>query len=154
MVSNEELSHRFGFHKATIEGPNATSYTHAEMRTMFLEWADFLNHILPDGREKDLALEYLETASMWSHKSVARRAPLDPHHDIFVSSPESTSPDYVEPQHKCAYDRLYCSGKIANRKLGCEDGKELYLCEAHFGYFSNPIILTQHEVYEERDTAE
>jgi hypothetical protein len=77
-LSEEEIHNRFGFHKATIEGPEATLPRHAVLREVFLEMAEWLDEKLPDGREKDLALTALEEASMWSHKATARQAPLSP----------------------------------------------------------------------------
>jgi hypothetical protein len=51
----EENEHRFGFHKATTEGENAT---------------------LPRGRAKSAAWTTLEDASMWMHKAIAEQAPV------------------------------------------------------------------------------
>lgn len=76
MLSNDEIENRFGFHKATIEGPEATKPVHSQLRRAFKAWAHELNATLPDGREKTFALTHLEEASMWAHKSVARDAPL------------------------------------------------------------------------------
>lgn len=76
MVGKEEIEHRFGFHKATIEGDNATVPDHALVRKLFKRFAQRLDEILEDGREKSLAFTHLEDASMWSHKAIAGRAPL------------------------------------------------------------------------------
>jgi hypothetical protein len=73
---SEEIEKRFGFHKATIEGPEATLPRHAELRRLFKELAAELDEILPIGRAKSVAFTELESASMWSHKAVAERAPL------------------------------------------------------------------------------
>ena len=72
----QEIEHRFGFHKATIEGQNATLPIHRDTRLAFREFAEFLAETLPDGRAKSVALTELESASMWAHKSIAELAPV------------------------------------------------------------------------------
>lgn len=72
----EEIEHRFGFHKATVEGDNATLPKHTDIRVAFREFAEYLDQVLPAGRAKSVAMTELENASMWSHKSVAETAPL------------------------------------------------------------------------------
>lgn len=80
MLSEDEINNRFGFHKATIEGANATQPKHADLRQRFMEFAKYLDEVLPDAypelRLKRLAFDQLEVASMWSHKSIAQSAPL------------------------------------------------------------------------------
>jgi hypothetical protein len=73
----EEIENRFGFHKAAIEGPHATAPKHSQLRIQFKEIAYFLDDVLPSSREKSLAITHLEEASMWSHKAVAKTAPLE-----------------------------------------------------------------------------
>lgn len=75
-LNKDEIEHRFGFHKATLEGRNATALKHSVLRARYKEFASVLNNALPDGREKSLALTALEEASMWSHKAIASQAPL------------------------------------------------------------------------------
>lgn len=72
----DELNNRFGFHKGTIEGPEATAPKHARLRQQFLTFAKVLSDTLPEGRAKALALTELETASMWAHKAIAETAPV------------------------------------------------------------------------------
>lgn len=74
-MKSEEIEHRFGFHKATIEGPNATLPKHRDVRILYREFAEKLDAILPDGRAKSVAFTNLEDASMWSHKAIAELAP-------------------------------------------------------------------------------
>lgn len=76
MLGREEIDHRFGFHKATIEGENATLPKHRDVRLKFKEFAEFLDEVLPDSRAKAVAFTELENASMWSHKAIAETAPL------------------------------------------------------------------------------
>lgn len=75
-LSQEEIEHRFGFHKATIEGPENTSEKHARLRGHFKEFAQGLNSVIGTSREASLAMTHLEEASMWAHKAVAKNAPL------------------------------------------------------------------------------
>lgn len=72
---SEEIEHRFGFHKATVEGVNATLPKHRDTRLKFREFAEFLDELLPDGRAKSIVFTELETTSMWAHKSIAELAP-------------------------------------------------------------------------------
>lgn len=76
MLGEEEIEHRFGFHKATIEGENATLPKHARVRLAFREFGEFLDKTLPEGRAKAVAFTELETASMWAHKAIAETAPV------------------------------------------------------------------------------
>lgn len=71
----DEIEHRFGFHKATIEGENATLPKHRDTRLKFREFAAFLDDLLPEGRAKSVAFTELENASMWAHKAIAETAP-------------------------------------------------------------------------------
>ena len=71
-----EIEHRFGFHKATTEGPDATLPKHRDIRLKFREFAEFLDEVLPPGRAKAVAFTELENTSMWCHKAVAETAPV------------------------------------------------------------------------------
>jgi hypothetical protein len=75
MLGKEEIEHRFGFHKATIEGSNATLPKHRDVRLKFREFAEFLDEIAPEGRAKSVMFTELENASMWAHKAIAETAP-------------------------------------------------------------------------------
>jgi hypothetical protein len=76
LLGAEEIEHRFGFHKATIEGPEATLPKHRDVRLLFRELAERLDGYLPEGRAKSVAFTELENASMWSHKAIAETAPV------------------------------------------------------------------------------
>jgi len=76
-LNQHEIEERFGFHKATIEGANATAPRHADLRQRFKEFAQYLDDVCPDSRYLSLALTELENASMWAHKAVAQDAPLE-----------------------------------------------------------------------------
>ena len=75
MFDRNDIENRFGFHKATNEGENATIPKHRALRVAFIQFAETLA-ALPDGRSKALAFTELETASMWAHKAIAETAPL------------------------------------------------------------------------------
>lgn len=76
MLGEDEINNRFGFHKATIEGENATLPKHTDLRLEFRGLAEWLDKILPDGRNKSLMWTHLEDASMRAHKAIAETAPL------------------------------------------------------------------------------
>ena len=76
MIGKDEIEHRFGFHKATVEGENATLPKHRDIRLRFREFAAFLDEVLPEGRAKAVAFTELENASMWAHKALAETAPV------------------------------------------------------------------------------
>lgn len=76
-LTEHDIESRFGFHKAAIEGVNATKPIHAEVRALFKAFVGKLDELMPDGRYCSLALTELENASMWAHKSVAESAPLE-----------------------------------------------------------------------------
>ena len=75
-IGKDEIEHRFGFHKATIEGDNATLPLHRDTRLWFKEFAAHLDKTLPPGRAKSVAFTELENASMWAHKVIAETAPV------------------------------------------------------------------------------
>jgi hypothetical protein len=75
-IGAEEIEHRFGFHKATIEGENATLPVHRDTRLLFRDFAERLDVLLPSGRAKSVAFTHLEEASMWAHKAIAEMAPV------------------------------------------------------------------------------
>ena len=75
-LGQAEIEHRFGFHKATIEGENATLPVHRDVCVEFRKFASFLDVVLPEGRAKSVMFTELENASMWAHKSIAEYSPL------------------------------------------------------------------------------
>jgi hypothetical protein len=75
-IGKSEIENRFGFHRGTLEGPNATAPRHAALRMEFRAFAEHLDEVLADGREKSLAFTALQEASMWSHFCIASSAPL------------------------------------------------------------------------------
>lgn len=75
-LGRAEIERRFGFHKATIEGANATAPIHRDMRRLFVDLGVTLDALIPEGRDKRAAFTQLQTASMWMHWAVAQEAPV------------------------------------------------------------------------------
>jgi hypothetical protein len=75
-LGSEEINHRFGFHKAAIEGTAATTEEFARIRRLFIQVGGQLDRMIPAGREKTIAMDTLEDASMWFHKALARQNDL------------------------------------------------------------------------------
>lgn len=75
-IGQAEIEHRFGFHKATIEGDNASGVVHQKIRRLFIELGIVLDALIPPGRGKNTAFTMLQTASMWMHWAVAEQDPL------------------------------------------------------------------------------
>lgn len=72
MLNDKEIQERFGPHSARIESPERQA-DHAYLRDRFVIMAEDLNHDLPEGRAKSIALTELESASMWAHKSLVNK---------------------------------------------------------------------------------
>lgn len=71
---DKELHNRFGFHPAN----DVSRPLHEEIRTRSEALAQFYNRVLPDSREKSLALTNLQQAAMWANAAVAiNLAPLE-----------------------------------------------------------------------------
>lgn len=75
-LGRAEIEHRFGFHKATLEGENATAPVHRDIRRLFVELGVQLDALVPPGRGKATAFTQLQDASMWMHWAVAEQAPV------------------------------------------------------------------------------
>lgn len=65
---DEDLTQRFEHHT-----PSETGASHIEyLRVRFSNLAETVNDVVPDGREKSLALTNLEQALFWANAGVAR----------------------------------------------------------------------------------
>lgn len=65
----EDVKNRFAFHPAT----EVTGSQHDAVRRDLSRVAQGLAKLLPDGREKSLALTKLEEAMFWANASIARQ---------------------------------------------------------------------------------
>lgn len=88
-INADEIAHRFGHHKAAIEGPNATAPIHEYLRIEYQIFAMKIIRSIPEGRERDIALTELESASMWSHKALARTSELVTHAQVYRETAEN-----------------------------------------------------------------
>lgn len=68
-MDNQELQGRFSYSKATTV---EQSEKHGRVYQEFPIFAEFLNHLIPDSREKSLALTALEESMVWANKAIAR----------------------------------------------------------------------------------
>jgi hypothetical protein len=65
-----ELRNRFEFHPARTPERAAQ---HDLVRECCLNFAEYLNEALPDGREKSTAVTKLEEVMFWANAAIARR---------------------------------------------------------------------------------
>lgn len=68
VIEDDEIRDRFAHHKLDPDEAQAVDM----LREQFVELALSVNRLLPDGREKSLALTKLREASMWSNQGIAR----------------------------------------------------------------------------------
>lgn len=64
-----DLKNRFAFHPATTE---EKQMAHGSVRDVCLQVAEFLNGMLPEGREKSVAMTKLEEVMFWGNAALAR----------------------------------------------------------------------------------
>lgn len=70
-MDNADIESRFSFHPADTR---AKQDEHQSVRGSCKTLADYLNTILPEGREKSLAITKLEEVMMWSNAAIARNS--------------------------------------------------------------------------------
>lgn len=70
-LTQHQIEHMFGHTAASIEGPNPREELHADIRKIFMQAAEELDHYVPDSVEKTQAFVELQTAAMWFHKGLA-----------------------------------------------------------------------------------
>lgn len=67
-MSPEDLENRFNYH-----APNEQKvFWHQEIRHHCLKLATIINELVPDGREKSVAISRIEEAMYWSNAGIAR----------------------------------------------------------------------------------
>jgi len=70
-MTDEDIEHRFAFHAATTA---EKILAHGSARGLCRSLAMQLNDMLPEGREKSLAITHLEEVMFWSNAAIARAA--------------------------------------------------------------------------------
>lgn len=68
-MNNGDLCNRFEFHPANTE---EIAQKHNAVRNLCLDLAEALNELVPEGREKSLAITHLEEVMMWANAGIAR----------------------------------------------------------------------------------
>ena len=66
----DDLRNRFKYHPPRTERRRKE---HEAVRDRALGFADFINEVLPEGREKSLAVTKVEEAMMWANAGLARQ---------------------------------------------------------------------------------
>lgn len=67
----QDLENRFKFHSPKDENTKAA---HEDVRHHCLTLATHINTLVPEGREKSLALTHLEEVMMWANAGIARNS--------------------------------------------------------------------------------
>lgn len=73
MQGLEDIDNRFAYHKPPDED---TARLHGVVRNLTGEVAREFHSILPEGREKSLAITKLEEAMFWANAAIARSSGL------------------------------------------------------------------------------
>lgn len=68
-MEKADLKHRFQFHPADQQN---TKDAHEEIRDNSLNLAYSINDLVPEGREKSLAITKLEEVMFWANAGIAR----------------------------------------------------------------------------------
>lgn len=67
-MQQDDLNNRFAYHAPTGDKGD----THAAIRAECANLADAINTLVPEGREKSLAVTHLEEVMMWANAGIAR----------------------------------------------------------------------------------
>jgi len=68
---NREIEHRFTYHPPHGDQPRRYTVLRGQGRAL----ADLIDQLVPESREKALALTKLEEAIMWANAGIARNEP-------------------------------------------------------------------------------
>ena len=69
-MNPNDIHNRFDFHPATTKEKQDA---HGSIRQNCKRLAGFLNEVLPEGREKALAITKLEEVMFWANAAIARQ---------------------------------------------------------------------------------
>lgn len=72
-MDTHDLINRFGYHRATAD----SAPKHARVREVCLEAATSLNQLLPEGRDKALAMTSLQEVMHWANSAIAMENDVD-----------------------------------------------------------------------------
>ena len=72
-MKTDEVTNRFTYHAPTDDQVGV----YHTIRSIALNFAKYLNGILPDSREKSIAITKLDEAVMWANASIARHEQED-----------------------------------------------------------------------------
>ena len=72
-LTDADLDNMFGYHRATA----TSAPQHAEVRVQCLQLAHALNDLLPDGRDKSLAMTKLQETMHWANSAIAMQNDVD-----------------------------------------------------------------------------
>lgn len=72
-MNPSDLKNRFAYHRPT---DSVMVEKFASLRAAFLELAQDINDVTPEGREKALAITALEESCMWAVAAIARTSPV------------------------------------------------------------------------------
>jgi len=67
-MDESDIKNRFTYHSPKGDQPSRYEQIRGEAR----EFAELLDEVCPDSREKSLAMTMLETCVMWANASIAR----------------------------------------------------------------------------------
>lgn len=73
-----DIDNRFSFHPADTPDKRIA---HEDVRARCRGLAHHFNHVLPEGREKSLAITHLEEVMFWANAGLARQDPTMVKHD-------------------------------------------------------------------------
>lgn len=68
-MNHKRLEWDFGYHVPNLE----RGADHGGMREQALRLATYINGVVPDGREKSLAITKLEEVMFWANAAIARQ---------------------------------------------------------------------------------